>query len=77
MEIKMPDGAVLVTENPEVIDSYINMMGGVEVTEKKQAKKSPLFIRATSTARSPRSTFAPSAPRSWATPRRSPPTVSG
>ena len=28
MEIKMPDGAVLVTENPEVIDSYINMMGG-------------------------------------------------
>ena len=39
MEIKMPDGAVLVTENPEVIDSYINMMGGDEVT-KKQTKKS-------------------------------------
>lgn len=39
MEIKMPDGAVLVTENPEVIDSYINMMGGEEVT-KKQTKKS-------------------------------------
>ena len=38
MEIKMPDGAVLVTENPEVIDSYINMMGGKEVT-KKQTKK--------------------------------------
>lgn len=38
MEIKMPDGAVLVTENPEVIDSYINMMGGVEVTEKKTRK---------------------------------------
>ena len=38
MEIKMPDGAVLVAENPEVIDSYINMMGGVEVTEKKTRK---------------------------------------
>ena len=38
MEIKMPDGAVLVTENPEVIDSYINMMGGEEVTKKKTKK---------------------------------------
>ena len=40
MEIKMPDGAVLVTENPEVIDSYINMMGGEEVTKKQTTKKS-------------------------------------
>lgn len=38
MEIKMPDGAVLVTENPEVIDSYINMMGGEEVTKKSATK---------------------------------------
>ena len=40
MEIKMPDGVVLVTENPEVIDSYINMMGGKEVTKKQTTKKS-------------------------------------
>lgn len=50
MEIKMPDGAVLVTENPEVIDSYINMMGGVEVTEKKQAKKSATKVASSSEA---------------------------
>ena len=38
MEIKMPDGAVLVTENPEVIDSYINMMGRKEEKKKKTRK---------------------------------------
>lgn len=43
MEIKMPDGAVLVTENPEVIDSYIKMMGGEEVT-KKQTKSQQLRL---------------------------------
>ena len=40
MEIKMPDGSVLVSENEEVIDSYINHMGGAPVDEKKTAKKS-------------------------------------
>ena len=40
MEIKMPDGSVLVSENEEVIDSYINHMGGTLVDEKKTAKKS-------------------------------------
>ena len=45
----MPDGVVLVTENPEVIDSYINMMGGVEVT-KKQTKKSATKVAAASEA---------------------------
>lgn len=40
MEIKMPDGSVLVSENEEVIDSYINHMGGTPVGEKKTAKKS-------------------------------------
>ena len=40
MEIKMPDGSVLVSENDEVIDSYINHMGGTPVGEKKTAKKS-------------------------------------
>lgn len=49
MEIKMPDGAVLVTENPEVIDSYINMMGGEEVT-KKQPKKSATKVASASEA---------------------------
>lgn len=49
MEIKMPDGAVLVTENPEVIDSYIKMMGGEEVT-KKQTKKSATKVAPASEA---------------------------
>ena len=49
MEIKMPNGAVLVTENPEVIDSYINMMGGEEVT-KKQTKKSATKVASASEA---------------------------
>lgn len=40
MEIRMPDGSVLATDNKEVIDAYINKMGGVEVTEKKSVKKS-------------------------------------
>ena len=50
MEIKMPDGAVLVTENPEVIDSYINMMGGKEVTKKQKTKKSATKVASASEA---------------------------
>lgn len=38
MDIRMPDGCVLSTENKEVIDSYINKMGGVEVTSKQERK---------------------------------------
>ena len=48
MEIKMPDGAVLVTENPEVIDSYINMMGRKEDTKKQTTKKSATKVAAAS-----------------------------
>lgn len=50
MEIKMPDGAVLVTNNPEAIDSYINMMGGKEVTRKQTTKKSATKVASTSEA---------------------------
>lgn len=39
MEIKMPDGCVLATTNPDVIESYLKM-GGKEVTNKKATKKS-------------------------------------
>lgn len=39
MEIKMPDGSVLVSENEECIESYITNMGGVPV-EKKSKKQS-------------------------------------
>lgn len=39
MDIKMPDGVVLSTNNQEVIKSYIENMGGKEVTT-KQVKKS-------------------------------------
>ena len=38
MEIRMPDGSVLATDNKEVIEAYITKMGGVEVTEKKSKK---------------------------------------
>ena len=38
MDIRMPDGCVLSTENKEVIDSYINKMGGIEVTSKQERK---------------------------------------
>ena len=39
MDIKMPDGVILSTENEEVIESYIKFMGGVEVDEKKPTNK--------------------------------------
>ena len=48
MEIKMPDGAVLVTENPEVIDSYVQYMGGVPV--KTENKKSATKVASASKA---------------------------
>lgn len=38
MDIRMQNGCVLSTENKEVIDSYINKMGGVEVTSKQERK---------------------------------------
>ena len=38
MEIRMPDGSVLATDNKEVIDAYMSKMGGVEVTDKKSKK---------------------------------------
>lgn len=38
MEIRMPDGSVLATDNKEVIEAYINKMGGVEVADKKPKK---------------------------------------
>ena len=50
MEIKMPDGAVLVTEKPEVIDSNINMMGGEEVAKKQTTKKSATKVASASEA---------------------------
>ena len=38
MDIRMPNGCILSTNNEEVAKSYINKMGGVEVTNKKFKK---------------------------------------
>lgn len=38
MDIKMPNGCILCTDNEEVAKSYINKMGGVEVTSKQEKK---------------------------------------
>lgn len=38
MEVKMPNGTVLASNNQEVIDSYIEHMGGVLVEPKKERK---------------------------------------
>ena len=49
MEIKMPDGCVLATTNPDVIESYLKM-GGKEVTNKKATKKSATKVASASEA---------------------------
>ena len=48
MDIKMPDGVVLSTDNPEVIESYVQYMGGVPV--KNENKKSATKVASASKA---------------------------
>ena len=50
MDIRMPDGCILSTDNKEVINSYLNKMGGVEVTEDKKIKKSATKVASASEA---------------------------
>lgn len=38
MEVKMPNGAVLASDNEEVINSYVKYMEGVLVVPKKERK---------------------------------------
>lgn len=40
MEVKMPNGVILASDNKNVIDSYIKHMGGKLIETKKETKKS-------------------------------------
>lgn len=50
MDIKMPNGVILTTENEEVINSYIEYMEGVPIQHSKSNKKSATKVASTEEA---------------------------
>lgn len=50
MDIKMPNGVILTSEDEEVINSYIEYMGGVPVQPLKSNKKSATKVASTEEA---------------------------